>query len=1254
MNRILLLFFMFMLVLPTSGQDYNPYVGLPSISPSPLKPVEVDGTGTLRFEIGNSGADNLDVNMEDNIILTITLSNGVPDNDTPVAAISGPFSSHFSWSYNASGNTFTGTQTSSILGSSMGEILIAYRVTQNTDSLVSRNGFSVNLAPAPSQTGSNLTTDDNAELYTWTEIRDYGDAPASYGIVYHLIDFSMHMGPLIDGEDQYQASDNADGDMAGEDDEDGVIFSELVRGNSATISVNVVGSGLLHAWIDWNIDGDFADNGESIFSNIRRENETDVFTITVPDNASISGPTFARFRFGPRGLASTGSANSGEVEDYQIRVICDVPPGPSIGTISQPTCTVSTGSVVLSGLPSGEWTLFRNPDEITSAGSGTSTTVSGLLAGMYNFAVTDFEGCTSLFSANVVINSQPATPTAPVVGVITHPDCESETGSVALSGLPSGTWTLNPGPVSGSGTNTVISGLIAGTYNFTVANSVGCVSSATADVDINEQPPTPSNPVESVDCSLGFGHAVITVTSPVGTGLEYQLNGGAFQTSNSFAGVANGDYTILVRNADGCSATGNVFTVSCTCLNVPTITLSSPDGSTCGTTTPVTVSGNTFGGSTTNVTITHNGNGTVSPATVSVSPFSFTYTPAAGDAGETVIINLTSNEVPGCDPASVTYVLTVYNIPSAPVAGTITHPTCLVATGRFILNGLPSTGTWTLTRNPGATTSTGTGTSTTVTGLNPGTYTFGVANSTGCASVAQTTVVINPLPALLPAPVVGNIVHPTCTVSTGSVVLSGLPAAGTWSLLRNPGGVVVTGTGSTRTVTGLPGGTYVFTVTNAAGCLSVTSADVVIQEQPVIPAAPVSGTITQPTCNIATGSVILNGLPATGAWTLTRYPGTVVTSGTGVSSTISALTPGTYNFTVTSSQGCVSALSANIIIAPQPVTPAALIVGVVTQPTCIIATGSVTLSGLPAEGTWTLTRSPGNVNMTGTGTTVVVPGLLVGTYTFSVTNSVGCQSVPSPNVVILQNPSLPTVIITQPAPVCAPATIDLTSAIITAGSTDGLTFSYWTDPMATLPYSTPAAALNGTYYIKGTTSSLCSDVKEVHVNILDAPSANAGASQVLEYQFETFLDANTPESGETGTWSIFTGSGNFTDINDPRTSVTDLGIGKNIVLWVVDNDACPPAFDSVMITVLDLIVPTLITPNNDGNNDFLIIKGVELQENTELTIFDRRGTRVFENKNYDNQWNGEDYNGNPLPDDTYFYVIRTDRNSRTGYIVIRK
>ena len=89
--------------------------------------------------------------------------------------------------------------------------------------------------------------------------------------------------------------------------------------------------------------------------------------------------------------------------------------------------------------------------------------------------------------------------------------------------------------------------------------------------------------------------------------------------------------------------------------------------------------------------------------------------------------------------------------------------------------------------------------------------------------------------------------------------------AGTWTI--NPG--AVTGTGSSDDQQ--PGtGSYNFTVTNAAGCTSQFSANVVINS--LVPTAPLIGQITQPTRAVATGTVVLNGLPSTGSWTLTRNP----------------------------------------------------------------------------------------------------------------------------------------------------------------------------------------------------------------------------------------------------------------------------------------------------------------------------------------------------------------------------------------------
>jgi hypothetical protein len=46
---------------------------------------------------------------------------------------------------------------------------------------------------------------------------------------------------------------------------------------------------------------------------------------------------------------------------------------------------------------------------------------------------------------------------------------------------------------------------------------------------------------------------------------------------------------------------------------------------------------------------------------------------------------------------------------------------------------------------------------------------------------------------------------------------------------------------------------------------------------------------------------------------------------------------------------------------------------------------------------------------------------------------------------------------------------------------------------------------------------------------------------------------------------------------------------------------------------------------------------------------------VYENNEYDNSWNGVDDKENPLPEDTYFYILRPE-NTKTikGYVVIRR
>lgn len=69
--------------------------------------------------------------------------------------------------------------------------------------------------------------------------------------------------------------------------------------------------------------------------------------------------------------------------------------------------------------------------------------------------------------------------------------------------------------------------------------------------------------------------------------------------------------------------------------------------------------------------------------------------------------------------------------------------------------------------------------------------------------------------------------------------------------------------------------------------------------------------------------------------------------------------------------------------------------------------------------------------------------------------------------------------------------------------------------------------------------------------------------------------------------------------------------------------------------VLAVHVPNVITPNGDGMNDQLIIKGLDQYGDNELIILNRWGNHVFEQKRYMQNWDGKG-----LSEGTYFYLLR--------------
>ena len=169
---LVMVFFNFFVV----AQSWNPYLIQGVISPSPLKTSGSGGTGLISFYVGNTGSDTLIYNDKDpkiNLILVITLSNGIPDVDplnaeNAVQAVSGEWADRFLWEYDTLLNKFTGFQRKAIDGMSRGEILIRYKVTSDSPPDQPRNGFRIILDPPDYATTINFDKDDEVSCYTYT------------------------------------------------------------------------------------------------------------------------------------------------------------------------------------------------------------------------------------------------------------------------------------------------------------------------------------------------------------------------------------------------------------------------------------------------------------------------------------------------------------------------------------------------------------------------------------------------------------------------------------------------------------------------------------------------------------------------------------------------------------------------------------------------------------------------------------------------------------------------------------------------------------------------------------------------------------------------------------------------------------------------------------------------------------------------------------------------------------------------------
>ena len=264
-------------------------------------------------------------------------------------------------------------------------------------------------------------------------------------------------------------------------------------------------------------------------------------------------------------------------------------------------------------------------------------------------------------------------------------------------------------------------------------------------------------------------------------------------------------------------------------------------------------------------------------------------------------------------------------------------------------------------------------------------------------------------------------------------------------------------------------GAYTLTVSDQSGCVSSVTTNVSFNTPP--PPATITPNMN-PICEGV--NLILTGGPSG----MTKYEWTGPNGFTSSDqapqiTNVSMANAGKYSLRVTNATGCTSYVETTIVV------------------------NGVTFNG--TYGPYCISDSPVSFMVSPAGGSFSGPGIVgntfdpalagVGSHTIHYSFFNGqCTIDAIKTIDVVTEPKIVTHGLILKS--CTGTTADLTQPSVTAGSTQGLLFTYWTDSLASTPVIAPQTVAAGTYYIKGALSGKCYNVKPVVVSPPDSLRAS--------------------------------------------------------------------------------------------------------------------------------------------------------------------
>ena len=732
----------------------------------------------------------------------------------------------------------------------------------------------------------------------------------------------------------------------------------------------------------------------------------------------------------------------------------NVNPAPTADvTADGPTSFCQGGSVGFTANSGNGYTYLWSSGETTSS-------ISTATSGNYSVTVSNQTGCSTTSAVNAVVVNPIPVATITAGGSTTI--CSGS--SVSLQASAGATYLWSNGASTPS-----INASLAGNYTVTVTSAAGCsATSAPTTIVVNALPSAAISTSGSTTFCQG-GNVGLSANSGM---TSYLWSNGA--TGQSISAGNPGLYSVLVTDANGCSASSNLITVN---VNLaPTATIFPGTNVTICSGSSVTLS--------TNSAISYNwSTGAITP-TIQVNT-SGTYS-----------VTLTGSN--GCSATSPATIVTVITSPTAAI--TSSGPTTICQGDNVSLSA--PLGANSYLWNTGATTQT-------ITVSLVGSY-FVTVGSNGCSATSPSTFVsYNPVPS---ATVTAS--GPT-TFCQGNNVSFSAPAGNGNTYLWNNGE-------TTQVINTATAGNFSVTVTNAYGC-SATSASNPVLVNPLPVVTPITGfaSICEGTqgqvSNVMTGGVYassnlgtasigqLNGQIAgltagnstisyiytdvNGCSSTVYYPVTIIaapvatisaggpttfcqggsvvlTASTGTSyawstgattASITVSNSGSYSVTVTGANGCSASSQATSV---NVLTPSS--VSVINGANAVCVNSATSLTNASSGGTW----SSSNPLIASVSTAGDVTGVSAGsaTITYAINSTNGCQNAATKVVTVNAVPA--TALTASGATTfCQGSNVSLTAS---AGST-----YLWNNGSTTASIT---ASTSGTYSVTVTNTNGCSSV----------------------------------------------------------------------------------------------------------------------------------------------------------------------------------